>query len=330
MKAAFRVEVDGSRDVTRAIAERLRKLSVTDAVGISSDTARIEIDAESSLGLPRRGAQLSIAMGWEGAVRDMGTYAVDGLRLSHPPTRMEIRATAADLRGPLKQRRTASWDDATLGDVLGDTASAAGLGARVAPDLARVRIAHLDQQAESGLQLLARLGERHDFAWRVWGGRLAAIPLSGGSSASGDSAEVVRISAPVQAWRLRITDRPLYESVIAKWRDSEEAETMTERAGSGEPAYELRWHLASRVEAAEAAASRLASLRREAEALDVTPGSADPRIRALATLDVAGLHADVDGSWTCSRAVHAIDAGGGYSVSTEAYRAARAGISESF
>ena len=322
MKAAFKVEVDGSQDVTRAIAERLRRLSVTDAVGIASDTARIEIDADSALSPPRRGAKLAISMGWEGALRDMGTYAVDGLRLSDPPLRMEIRATAADLRGPLKQRRTASWDDATLGGVISDTAKLAGLGSRVAPSLARVRIAHLDQQAESGLQLLARLSERHDFAWRVWGGRLAAIPLEGGSSASGASAEAVKIAAPVEKWRLNISDRPLYQSVVAKWRATEEAETMTETAGSGEPAYELRWLLASKAEAAEAAASRLASLRREAVGLDITPGRADPRIRALARLDVDGLHAAIDGSWTCSRAVHAIDSDGGYSVSAEAFKAA--------
>lgn len=319
MQPAFEVLVDGSQDVTRAIAERLLSLSVSDSVGLSADAARIEIEDDGRFGLPRRGAVLAIKMGLQGELRDMGTFAVDGLRLRSGPARMEIRATAVDLRGPLKQRRTRSWEGATLGDVIGDTASSAGLQASVEPALARIRIAHVDQAGESGLQLLTRLARRHDFGWRVWDGRLAAIPLSGGSGASGQRAEAVEIRPPVREWRLRISDRPLYRSVVARWRDVDAAEAMTVTAGSGEPAYEMRWELESEAEAASAASARLVSLRREAEALDVTLGVPDVRIRALVPLDIEGFRGGVDGAWTCSRAVHLIDAKG-YSTALEAYR----------
>ena len=320
MKPAFRIEVDGRQDATRAIAERLLSLSVSDSVGTASDTVRIEIDDDGRLELPRRGAVLGVLLGWEGGLRDMGNYAVDGLRLRSGPGRMQIRATAADLRGPLKSLRTHSWTDATLGDVVADTASHAGLGARVEPSLARIRVPHLDQAGESGLQLLTRLGRDHGYAWRVWGGRVVAIPLSGGSTASGGPAGAVPIRPPVREWGLRVTDRPRYASVVARWRHTEEAEAVEETAGSGEPVYELRWELASQAEAAEAAASRLAALRREAEGLDVTPGLADPRIRALVRLDVRGLRTGVDGDWICSRAEHVIDRSG-YRTRLEAYRA---------
>ena len=319
MTPAFEVLVDGSQDATRAIAERLRTLSVSDSVGLSADAARIEIEDDGRLELPRRGAVLAIKMGLQGGLRDMGTFAVDGLRVGSAPDRMEIRATAVDLRGPLKQRRTRSWDGATLGDVIGDTASSAGLRASVEPALARIRVAHVDQAGESGLQLLTRLARRHDFGWRVWDGRLSAIPLSGGTGASGQRAETVEIRPPAREWRLRISDRPLYRSVVARWRDVDAAEAMTVTAGSGEPAYELRWELESEAEASAAAKARLVSLRREAEALDVTTGIPDVRLRALAPLDVRGFRKGVDGSWTCSRAIHLI-ADKGYSTAVEAYR----------
>lgn len=321
MRAAFRIEIDGSQDITAAVDSRLRHLAVTDAVGIASDTALVDVAAKG-LSLPRRGAEMAISLGWQGAVADMGTYIVDGATLSSPPLQMQIRATAADLRGKLKVRRTASWDAATLGDVLGDTASAAGLDARVAPELSRIPISHLDQDAESGLQLLTRLAERHDFGWRVWGGRLAAIPLAGGVSASGNDARPIAIGPPVASWKLRISDRPRYESVIAKWRDTEESDTMTVTAGSGEPQYVLRWIIPTRAEAQAAAASKLVALRREAEALDLSPAVADPRLRALAKLRLNDLHADIDGAWTCSRAMHEIDERRGYTCSIEAYKAA--------
>ena len=130
MRPTFQVIAD-SVDITDKIADRLLSLSITDEEGIDSDTLAIVLDdRDNQLELPAQGAELAILIGIDEQMADKGLYTVDELILSSSPDTIEIRAKAADMRASLKERRTGSWDNETLGSILESVAGRNGLKPR--------------------------------------------------------------------------------------------------------------------------------------------------------------------------------------------------------
>ncbi|SUB14988.1 Phage protein D [Pantoea agglomerans] len=80
---AFRLTLAGA-DVTQKIEQRLISLTLTDNRGFEADQLDIELDdADGQLMMPRRGVELSLALGWKGeAFFPKGTYTVDEIEHS--------------------------------------------------------------------------------------------------------------------------------------------------------------------------------------------------------------------------------------------------------
>ena len=162
--------VDEHQDVTAAVRERLLGLRVSDEEGYRSDTVEISLDDRGGMvELPRRGAELKVELGYEESGRvSMGRYTVDEVELSGPPATISIRAKAADMRATLKQRKTRSWHQISIGDLVATVAAEHGLESRTAEDLRGIVLPHVDQTDESDLHLLTRLGEQYDAEGRPW------------------------------------------------------------------------------------------------------------------------------------------------------------------
>jgi len=81
--AVFMVAVAGS-NITTTLMPVLISLTISDKVGTHSDTASLEIDdTDGRIILPRIGAPVTVALGWEGeGVRVVFTGTVDEVRSS--------------------------------------------------------------------------------------------------------------------------------------------------------------------------------------------------------------------------------------------------------
>ena len=339
MIPAFRIVVDGHQDVTAAIRERLLSLRVSDEEGYKSDTVEIRLDDRGLPGqtggtveLPRRGAVLKVELGYdevpEAERRDgleagrvsMGRYTVDEVELSGPPATLTIRAKAADMRAALKQRRTRSWHQVLLGDLIETIAKQYGLDARVAKELARIILPHVDQTDESDLHLLTRLGEQYDAVAKPGGGRLAFVRRGAAMSATMGPVKAVRIAREQTAdYRVTLADRPDYRSVRAYWYDTAAGRRVEVTAGEGEPVYALRDDHTDEATARAAAQARLDALGRGAGALSLTLKPGVPTVSAESPLTLSGFRSGVDGRWIATRVSHEIS-GGGYSSRVEAER----------
>lgn len=320
MTPDFRIEVDGSQDATAAIRDRLLQLSVTDEAGEQSDSAEIRIDdRDGVVALPRKGSRLSISLGWlDGKLTPAGEFTVDETALEGPPDTLVIRARAADMRSSLKSRKSRSWSDVSLGDLVGDIASEHGLKGRVGDSLRSVRIPHLDQTEESDLHLLTRVARDYDAIAKAAAGMLLLVPRGEASSATGRKMPTVDIEpADASRWRAYLSDRGEYSAVTARWRDADAAGSVTEEEGSGEPVYALRRLYPSSGEARDAARAKLRSLLRGTGRLGITLEPGRPEVAAEAELRLAGFRAGLDGRWICTRAVHRIS-DRGYSTSVTA------------
>ena len=313
MTPQFRIVVEGQGDVTAQIRERLLSLRVRDEEGYGSDVVEIRLDDRGGeMEVPRRGVALEVELGYEASGRvSMGRYVVDWIELSGPPETLTVRARAADMRTGAKQRKTRSWDQVTIGDLVATIARDHDLEPRVAHGLAGIVLPHVDQTDESDLHLLTRLGEKYDAAARPAGGRLVFARRGAALSATGRAITPVRV-AREQAGDYRVTldDRRRYGSVKAYWYDRSEGRRREVTAGRGEPVYALRDDQADAATARYAAQARLDALNRGAVALSLSMRPGAPAVSGETPLTLSGFRGGVDGRWIVTRVSHEFSGGG--------------------
>ncbi len=314
MTPDFQITAD-SQDVTAAIRDRLLELRVTDEAGQSSDAVTIRLDDRGNrIALPRKGAELEVALGYlESAVATLGTFVVDEAVLSGPPDTLTIRGRAADLRAAMKAPRTRSWDGITLGDLVATVAAEHGFEPAVAGELAELALGHVDQTEESDLHLLTRLAGQYGAVAKPAGGRLLVVPAGAGKSATGKTMPAVELArGDLARWDVTLADRGRYGAVTTCWHDgSGTGQPQEVTVGEGEPVYRLRGTFRDAAEARAAARAKYEALQRGKGTITAECGG-DVRLAAEGEIVISGVRDGVDGRWSLTHVTHVYDPSGGY------------------
>ena len=316
MTPDYRITIDGVQDVTPAIRGRLLSLTVVDEAGQQSDTIEIGLDNRGGrIALPRHGAEIRASLGYAATgLVSMGRYTVDEVEVSGPPDTLVVRGKGADMLAGLKSRKTRSWDDVSLGELVAEIASEHDLPSRVGSSLRGVRIPHLDQTEESDLHLLTRLGREYDAIATPAGGELLFVARGAAVSASGrPMPSVVVQRQDAGDYRVTLSERSQYRAVQAHWIDTDGGGQEVETAGQGEPVYIMRHVHASAGEARSAAVSKLQALTRGTGSLSISLRPGNPSVAAEASLNLKEFGRGIDGLWVATRVTHTL-AGGGYST----------------
>ncbi|EMR0340631.1 TPA: phage late control D family protein [Klebsiella pneumoniae] len=209
-----------SKDITGNISNRLMSLTMTDNRGFEADQLDIELDdADGLVELPLRGAVLTLYLGWKGfALIGKGSFTVDEVEHHGAPDTVTIRARSADFRGTLNSRREESWHDKTLGEIVAAIATRNKLASSVIPELAGIKIPHIDQSQESDAKFLTRLAERNGGEVSVKAGKLLFLRAGRGVTTSGKAIPQVTITrSDGDRHQFSIADRGAYTGVTAKW-----------------------------------------------------------------------------------------------------------------
>lgn len=299
-------------NITSQIKDRLLGLRITDEAGTKADTLEITLDDRDGLiELPAPGAQLLVFLGYrETGLIPMGVYTSDEVTVSAPPATLTIRAKAADLGGSIKDQKTRSWDQKTIGEIVTVIAAEHELEAKVAARFAGVKIDHIDQTDESDISFLDRLARDRDVLASVKGGTLLFMSKGEGKTASGLPIPP-RPIRPADAinWTLTLTTRESYQSVVAVWSDKKEAKQQEVTAGDGKPVLRIRHTHATEADARAAAVAKLAEIGRGADRFEASmPG--DPLVAAEGRILAIGFRAGVNGLWSITSATHDLTAGG--------------------
>lgn len=135
MHVAYQIIADGT-DVTDNFQDLLTSLNIIDEAGQKSDTAEIMVDDRDYLvALPETGTKLKIALGFKGALVEIGTYVVDDMSGEIAPDTMTISSKAANMLGGIRARKTRSWREMTVEDIVGKIAGEHGLKPQVSDSL---------------------------------------------------------------------------------------------------------------------------------------------------------------------------------------------------
>lgn len=223
---AFRIVIEG-KDVTQTLDKRLLGMTLTDNRGFEADQLDLELDdADGLVIMPRRGAVISLALGWKGEpLYSKGKFTVDEIEHSGSPDRLTIRARSADFRETLNVRREKSWHKTTVGDVVKDIAARHNLKVAIGNDVAAMALDHLDQTNESDASFLMKLARQYGAIASVKDGNLLFIRQGQGKTASGKPLPVITITRKDgDSHRFSLADRGAYTGVIAHWLHTREPE----------------------------------------------------------------------------------------------------------
>lgn len=314
-KAAWQVTLDG-KDLTAKMAPRLISLSLTEDIGEKADRLEITLsDHDGKMALPRRGAVLTVALGWErgsavtvGMVAK-GTFVVDGVGWSGAPDQIRISAHSANLGGAYRNRKNRSHHGKTLAQIVATVAGENGLSPKCHPDLAGILVTTAEQANKSDMQFLRDLGRRYDAVATVKAGALIFAPINATTTASGKAIPMLTITRAKG-------DRAEYDEssrdgdqngAEAQYFDHGTGKRVTVGAG-GSNRKRLKRTYGSKADAQAAAQAHSNRLARAAGRFRITLAYGDPRIAAGARAKVSGFKSQIDAkAWRIANVEHRMD-----------------------
>ncbi|SNX74859.1 hypothetical protein SAMN05878503_12714 [Cereibacter ovatus] len=324
------VVVNG-QDMTGAFMPRLISISLTDTAGIQADKAEIVLADHipmMPIALPKTGAEIEIALGYQFVSKVVGLYVVDEVEVSGPPGQVRITAFASGFgasdggKTAINEPKTRSWPEGTsVSALVAKISKAAGYKAAVSAEASKVTLAHLDQIAESDMNLLSRVARENGLIFKPGGGALVVVTPGESTSVDGTPLPVVELTpAQVTRWRFAVNRREATDQVVTTYRDLNGAATVdvavdapagaADQTLAGQP----KTRRLKRTYASEAAARRAAKAEadrayRQSRRLTLDlPGR--PDLTAEARLQLIGWRPGVPTEWLITSVRHDVGAGG--------------------
>ncbi|MDE1170939.1 MAG: contractile injection system protein, VgrG/Pvc8 family [Verrucomicrobium sp.] len=221
-------------DLTDNFRDRLISLTVTDNAAEVSDALDISLsNADRRLIIPDKGAILTVSLGYTGQLRVMGSYMIDAVILSGPPDMVRVQGKAAPFTGaagqkPIQSRKTRSWSGMTIGEIFKTIAKDNGLQAAIDDEMAQVPIPHIDQLAESDMNLLTRLSREYGAVFKPMMGRLVFSKRGTSKSVNGKSLKGITLDREdVISYQATIGRRTRKATVSTRYHDNNLGQTVT-------------------------------------------------------------------------------------------------------
>jgi phage protein D len=325
---AFKI-TNAGQDITATYAARLLGLSITDEATEQADSCTIDLaNGDGRIIIPESGAVLEISLGYVGNLRNMGQFVIDEVRLSGPPDVLTISGKAAPFTSagglkPFQTRKTRSFDNITLGDLVRTLAADAGLAPAIAPDLAAVQIEHIDQTSESDMNLLTRLARSYGALMKPTASSLVFVRRGQSRSATGQKLGAVTLNkSECSGYEIQLGQRQNVTKVRTRRHDTQTGEEVETEAfddqGSEEEGaeYETPFPVATEEEATRSADAIRDQLARGAQTVRVTTYGR-PDLIAEGSIILAGFPAPLNGEWLVKTVSHSLDKSGGYVTEIE-------------
>ena len=233
--------------------------------GKETDRLILTVDVTGLKGIPQEGGVLTWYEGYEeSGVVKIGKFKITTITPQLFPRVITITATAAPFEkedpSGFRQRRSASWDNTTLGDIFQAIAQRHNLSPRMDARLSAFTYPHVDQINETDSAFLNRLAEEHDAVAKPVNGAYILALRGEAKSITGKTLPVVKLTCPPdnvpgnQFFIQCSVDTPGKKSVKgvkAQYTDEATGNTLT--LTKGDPPYRNMPHVYHSKEHAEAA-----------------------------------------------------------------------------
>lgn len=292
------------------VMARLMTLSVTDNKSLDADELTITLDDhDGALALPKRGVKLQCWLGFvDEGVHDMGTYIVDSSEWSGSPDTINIKAKSADFKSSLKEGRSQSYHNTTLGKIADEVAKRQALELSIKPELANIDVGHVDQTDESDINLLTRLCHQYGAVVNIKHGKLLIFTANSNQTASGTALTLTKITRRIgDSYRYSVEDRQSdYDGVSASYQDKNEAKRKTVNSSDAKSKNKKLKGTYKSKDAATAAADAEDKRMKEQQAkFSIATAYAYPAVTTESPITLQGFKAEIDAlKWTVDKATH--------------------------
>ncbi|RON01804.1 phage tail protein [Pseudomonas brassicacearum] len=291
------VEIYGAN--AALINERLINWTHIDAAGIESDQLTLTLDLEGLEGLPSLGGKIGLRVGYlESGLVDKGEFVITRRTPTLFPLRLTLVATAAPFSAAdqtgFKQRRSASHGPTTLGALFRQLTSRHGFSPRVAPELALIKIEHIDQSNETDMGFLTRLAYLHDAVAKPVNELYVLARRGQAKSLSGKVLPDIKLSVTTNnrpgdnafiSATLDETARAKYQGCKTSWWDAAAGKVRVEESGIA-PFKTVRQRYQSADDARAAAEGEVRRMMREALKVKIgCPGNPGLAAEGIVLLD---------------------------------------------
>lgn len=315
MKPGFQISANG-KDITSILSDRLIGMKIVDVAGWKSDEVTISLDMrDNRLAVPPLGAILKVQVGYpDEGLWTTGSYKVDSIEISGPPSKLEVIGRATDFLGQMKAQQSVSWHQKTIGQIVAVIAEKTDLLPVISEDLKDVLIPHIDQTAESYMHFLTRLARDYGAIFKVKEQRLLFITAGTGKSAGGLDLPALLIERrEILDYRFSGTGKNRFAGVKARWRNVPLNTDVVVIAGVDDPdagVKEMTFPFATEGEARAAADAALKKLQRREESLEITIVG-KPQAKAMFPVTISRMGEPIDGAdWLIQRAEHNYNSSG--------------------
>lgn len=315
----------GGQDITSKLTGRGISLSISDGVGIESDSISLVIDdQDGAVKAPKTGVILDIEGGYrDGESRNFGQFKVDQVQYTGYPQQISISAQAVDAKSDQKQQRVDQFpkeEFPTFKDVFDKVAGRMGLQLAISAEIGDKEVSFEMQSEESDLSFTTRLGKKLDASVTVKSGHLVVAKRGTGKSVSGEQLPTIMIvgGRNVMTYSATRKDKPKHSKVEASYFDRESVEPVSVEysLGGDGPTFVMRAPFQDATEAAIAAEAQARELKRgEGSASFTIVGL--PSARAEAHVVASNIRGDVDGVWRAKSVTHNFSGSSAYTTSVE-------------
>jgi len=267
-KIAFKLTINGS-DKTALFADRLESITVVDNTGLDSDTVEIRLDdRDKVIALPSIDVEMQV---WLGEQKNdnpklelAGVYTIDEVETDDREGTLTIHGKAADMIGSLKAPRNESYDDITMTELLTIIAQRHDYEPVISESLANKHYEHIDQRAQSDIDLLTYKASELNAVVKPTGKCLCFLLEDEAKTASGIDLPVLPLDADAEGTYIntRISGRSEYGSVLAYWQGADDSRKRSVSVGGREPVYTMGEVFMSNDQAVDAIKSKYAQLQR--------------------------------------------------------------------
>lgn len=314
------------RNVSSLLFPRLVQATVTDGTGVESDGLTVTLDnADDAIDRPQKKDIIIFGGGYAetGGPKLFGSYSIEDVEKTAPRRQLTIIARAGAPGDKIKERKNRSFEDKTVGEIVKQIASDAGLSPSIDPDLESITIPYRAQLNESDIHLLTAMGQRLGAIATMKDGHLVFARKGKGMTTSGIVMPVVTIGLDdlygEDAMRLRGCARARYGTIRAYWHDPKTASRKkVEKAGDG-AVLEIPELFQSEDEAKAAIDGKRNSLDREEEKLSLKI-IGRYAVQAEANMTVAGVDRDANGMWSIDSVTHTFSGTEIYTTDIEGVR----------
>lgn len=271
----FKIIVNGN-DVTESLRPYLIGIEYTDDIDDSADGFSIKFQGEAFTP-PSFKDTLKVWLGYTDNLWYIGSFSVLKSRLEFETMEVDITATPVNFGSEIKEKRTESFDNATLDQILHKIAARHGL--KVKNSFPKHAYSHKSHTNTSDLEFMRRLAKELGATFAIKNDTILFRPKHGGDQDSELPSSSIDAKMTKGLW-FETLDKTVYGSAKASWHSTKENKTKSVTVGSGKPVLHIKGSFKGESDARTKAKAKLEASNRgnfrggfEYEGLNIIAGS---------------------------------------------------------